>query len=54
MAFNDNRLTGITIPSSVTVIEGNVFSFNEINAVVIPDKVWENKKDMAAFMDEAE
>jgi hypothetical protein len=45
MAFNDNRLTGVTIPASVAVIEENAFSFNEISAVVIPDKVREIKKD---------
>jgi hypothetical protein len=37
MAFSDNRLAGVTIPASVTVIEENAFSFNEISAVVIPD-----------------
>jgi hypothetical protein len=45
MAFSGNRLTGITIPASVIVIEENAFSFNEISAVVIPDTVREIKKD---------
>jgi hypothetical protein len=45
MAFHNNRLTGVTIPPSVAVIEENAFSFNEISAVVIPDTVREIKRD---------
>ncbi len=38
-AFYDNRLTSVTIPSSVTSIESGAFENNQLTSVVIPNSV---------------
>ena len=38
-AFQNNRLTRVTIPDSVTWIDGSAFSDNQLTSVTIPDSV---------------
>jgi hypothetical protein len=37
--FNNNQLTSVTIPDSVTSIGSSTFAYNQLTSVIIPDSV---------------